>query len=166
MSKWLFRAVLLALLWLAILQWGLPLVSPRSVSLPLLQRNYVMMAYGCALIAGINPLLFERQIWQESSFQPDEVSSAGAQGIAQLMPVMSHGLGVNALDPGSSLCAAARLMSSYLRLYGSYPKALAAYNAGSGRLSWAVRMGGDRWCAWLPSETQQYIVNILEQPCF
>ena len=61
--------------------------------------------------------LFERQIQQESAFAPDVVygmrrSTAGAEGIAQLMP--QYYPGVNRADPGQGLLAGAQTMQQYL----------------------------------------------------
>jgi len=166
MKKWLFRGALVFFLFLAFLQWALPLLSPRTSHLSLDQRSYVIAAYGCSLLSGINPSVFERQIWQESGFRADAVSSAGAQGIAQFMPSTARAHGVDVSNPLSSLCGAARLDASYLHTYqGNYAKMLGAYNAGPGRVDWAMSQGGASWCAFLPAETQQYILNILLEPC-
>jgi cell wall-associated NlpC family hydrolase len=68
----------------------------------------------------------------ESSFQPGAVSGAGAEGLMQLMPSVASSLGVNPFNPGQSITGAARLLSSYHNQFGSWPLALAAYNAGPG----------------------------------
>jgi soluble lytic murein transglycosylase-like protein len=68
----------------------------------------------------------------ESSFQPGAVSGAGAEGLMQLMPSVASSLGVNPFNPGQSITGAARLLSSYHDQFGSWPLALAAYNAGPG----------------------------------
>ncbi len=69
----------------------------------------------------------------ESSFQPGAVSGAGAEGLMQLMPSVASSLGVNPFNPDQSISGAARLLSSYHNQFGSWPLALAAYNAGPGR---------------------------------
>jgi hypothetical protein len=104
---------------------------------------------------GIDPDIFTRQIQQESGFNPNAGSPAGAQGVAQFMPSTARGLGVDTSDPYSSLDGAARLMRSNLDKYGGdYGKALAAYNAGGGAVD---RYGG------IPpfEETQRYVKTIL-----
>ena len=68
----------------------------------------------------------------ESAFEPGAVSSAGAEGIMQLMPAVASSLGVDPFDPSQAIGAAARLLSSYHTQFGSWPLALAAYNAGPG----------------------------------
>ncbi|HWE56926.1 MAG TPA: NlpC/P60 family protein [Acidimicrobiales bacterium] len=103
---------------------------------------------------GVNPLLLASVAKQESGFQPNVVSSAGAIGLMQLMPATAAGLGVSASDPGQAIDGAAQLLSGYLGRYGgSVPLALAAYNAGPGAVS---QYGG------VPpySETQSYVSNI------
>lgn len=110
--------------------------------------------------------LFTRQIALESgNFDPEvisgrRVSSAGAEGIAQLMPsAYPH---VNRRDPIASLHAAAATMREYLQRFGGdIAKALAAYNAGVGTVLQAIAAGGDRWRAHLPAETQQYLRLLL-----
>jgi len=109
--------------------------------------------------------IFERQIEQESGFAPDVVfglrkSSAGAEGIAQLMPQFYPN--VDRTDPGASLQAGARSMDHYLGAWdGDVRKALASYNAGLGKVRQLVSAHGDRWEAALPLETRQYLGAIV-----
>src|SRR5262245_11068678 len=112
--------------------------------------NYRAEARRAAQRHGLDPSIFERQIQQESGFNPGARSPAGAQGIAQIMPATARGWGVNPADPIASLDAAAKNMAGYVRRYGSYRNALVAYNAGPGRVGGA-----------LPAETQNYIKVIL-----
>lgn len=99
---------------------------------------------------GLDPNIFVRQIRQESGFNPNARSGAGAIGIAQIMPGTAKGWGVDPTDPSASLNAAAKNMAAYVRQFGSYKNALVAYNAGPGRVGKA-----------LPTETQNYIKTIL-----
>ncbi len=125
-------------------------------------EDYPTVARNEAQAAGIPPVLFVRQIQQESGFNPNAVSSAGAIGIAQFMPQTAASLGVNPWNPYAALRAAARLMASYVKWYGGdYAKALAAYNAGSGWVGRAVAHCGVQWRVCLPVETQRYISLIL-----
>src|SRR4029077_12163890 len=114
--------------------------------------SYVSIARQAAIKAGISPAYFVRQIQEESGFNPNEVSPAGAIGIAQFMPATAAGLGINPRDPIQSLCAAALLMARYVHTFGSYSKALAAYNAGSTRLREALAACGVHWLTCLPAE--------------
>lgn len=83
---------------------------------------------------GIDPDIFERQIQQESGFNVDAVSPAGARGIAQIMPATAEAWGVDPMNPRAALRAAARNMASYVQKYGGYENALRAYNAGPGAI--------------------------------
>jgi hypothetical protein len=100
---------------------------------------------------GLDPGIFSRQIKQESGFNPNARSPAGALGIAQIMPATARGWGVNPLDPAAALNAAAKNMASYVRRYGGYENALRAYNAGPGNIA---RSHGF-------SETNAYVNAIL-----
>lgn len=107
-----------------------------------------------AMAAGIDPNIFARQIQQESNFNPNAKSGAGAQGIAQFMPATAQGLGINAMDPSQALPAAANLMKSYLdKAGGNWASALSMYNAGPGN----TPAGGVAPFA----ETQNYVNTIL-----
>lgn len=99
---------------------------------------------------GINPDIFERQIGQESGFNPHARSPAGAGGIAQIMPGTAKAWKVDPWNPKAALDAAAREMARYVRTYGSYHKALAAYNGGPGIVK-------GPW----PRETRNYVSKIL-----
>ncbi len=110
--------------------------------------------------------VFVRQMSLESlGFDPDvitgrRVSAAGAEGIAQLMP--SSYPHVNRLDPVASLNAAAATMRANLQTFGGdLRKALAAYNAGGGRVAQAVARSGAAWETDLPAETKLYLRELL-----
>ena len=109
--------------------------------------------------------LFERQIDQESGFNPDvvfgqRVSSAGAEGIAQLMP--QYYPNVDRTNPQEALVASIRTMHHYLTAHdGDLRKALASYNAGLGRVRSLVDVHGANWEAGLPAETKSYLAAIL-----
>ena len=125
-------------------------------------NDYVDMARQAALNAGINPDSFQRQIQQESGFNPNAGSPAGAVGIAQFMPGTAASMGVNPYDPSSALPGAARLMAGLASQFGGdYAKALAAYNAGPGAVQSAVAQGGSNWLAFMPAETQSYVAIIM-----
>ncbi len=134
---------------------------PASPLLNQAGQDYPTIAREDAQAAGISPSLFVRQINEESGFNPNAVSTAGAIGIAQFMPTTAAGLGINPWNPYASLQGAARLMASYLKRYGDYAKALAAYNAGSGRVAYALSRCGVQWRTCIPLETQRYISIIM-----
>lgn len=125
-------------------------------------NGYVDIARQAALSAGINPDIFVRQIQQESGFNPNAGSPAGAEGIAQFMPGTAASMGINPYDPAQALSGAARLMASLSAQFGGdYAKALAAYNAGAGAVNSAVAQGGASWLSYMPAETQNYVAVIM-----
>lgn len=91
----------------------------------------------------------------ESDFNPKCVSSAGAQGIMQVMPAEQKGLGIkDPFDAEQNIMGAAKLLKAHLKKFnGDYTLAAAAYNAGSGRVQ---KYGG------VPpfTETQNYVKKI------
>ncbi len=68
----------------------------------------------------------------ESNFNVNAVSSAGAQGLMQIMPQTAAGIGINPNDPVQAINGAAQLLAEKLQTFGSVPLAVAAYNAGDG----------------------------------
>lgn len=103
---------------------------------------------------GIPVGLFDAMIVQESRYNPFALSPKGAFGLGQLMPGTAAQLGANRYDLRGNLDGAARYLSAHLREFGDPALALAAYNAGPGR----VRR---RWTIPSISETQNYVRSIL-----
>lgn len=133
----------------------------HSVKLPAPSGSCFDMAKSAAIQNGIDPTLYARQINQESGCQASICSSAGACGVAQLMPEMARSLGVNPYNVSQSLSAGAHLMAGYLKAHsGSWSVALACYNAGTGATATALSYGAS-WLVHLPLETQNYITSIL-----
>jgi hypothetical protein len=170
--------VLLILALIVVIYFAWPFIS-KSVHLPSIQnvtqqvtgktssvvhdhQYYVNLAEHDADAAGIRPVVFVNMIREESNFDPHAVSKAGAEGIAQFMPQTAKGLGIDPWNPEQALQGAAHLIARYLlRYHGDYAKALAAYNAGPGRVDAAIQQGGSSWRAFLPIETQHYISRLF-----
>jgi hypothetical protein len=112
------------------------------------------MAAAAATQYGIPPDIFASLIQQESGWRPDVISSAGAIGPAQLMPGTAEELGVDPYDPAQNIEGGARYLAQQYERFGSWPLALAAYNAGPGAVT---RYGG------IPpfAETQAYVPAVL-----
>ena len=73
---------------------------------------------------------------QESSFDQNSVSSAGAIGLMQLMPATAQGLGVNPHDAEQNVMGGAKYLANLLNSFNNnIPLALAGYNAGPGKVS-------------------------------
>ena len=81
---------------------------------------------------GVDPNLIAAMAFRESSFNPNAVSSRGAQGIMQLMPRTAQALGVkDAFNVEESVFGGTKYLRSLLdRFHGDVSVALAAYNAG------------------------------------
>lgn len=125
-----------------------PIVAPPQFTAALSQA---------AASANISPTLLSALVWQESRWNPQAVSPKGAMGLAQLMPATARYLGVNAADPIQNLQGGARYLRMLLDQFdGDVEKALAAYNAGPGR----VRSAGG-----VPAiaETRNYVSSIVSR---
>lgn len=109
--------------------------------------------------------LIKAVIDTESSFNPNVVSSAGAKGLMQLMDGTANGLGVSdPFDPAQNIDGGVRYLSYQLKRYnGEENMALAAYNAGPGRVN-KLGVNNDAELmanlSGLPKETQAYIAKI------
>jgi soluble lytic murein transglycosylase-like protein len=105
---------------------------------------------------GISPALLTGLIHQESDFDPNAVSSAGAEGLTQVMPENFAADGItNPFDPTQSIYGGAKQLSEDLSEFGgNVTDALAAYNAGSA----AVREYGG-----VPpyTQTENYVTSVL-----
>ncbi len=120
---------------------------------------------------------------QESQFDKAAISHAGARGLMQLMPGtaretagrigLSYNPGGLTSDTGYNIQLGSTYFQQMLRYYnGSYPLAVAAYNAGPGNVNKWLRANGDprlpgtdmlRWIEEIPIyETRNYVQRVLE----
>jgi soluble lytic murein transglycosylase len=119
---------------------------------------------------------------QESQFDKTAISHAGARGLMQLMPGTAReqsgkiGIAYNAAalttDPNLSIMLGSSYFQRMYDNYGSYPMAIAAYNAGAGNVNKWVRANGDPrtpgvdivdWIEAIPFyETKNYVQRVLE----
>jgi soluble lytic murein transglycosylase-like protein len=105
---------------------------------------------------GIEPAILHGLIQQESGFDPNSTSSAGAMGLTQLMPGTASSMGVaNPLDAAESIEGGAKYLGGLMSEFGgNTTDALAAYNAGPAAVS---QHGG------VPPypETESYVSKVL-----
>jgi soluble lytic murein transglycosylase len=131
----------------------------------------------------IEPALTKAITRQESNFDTEAISSANARGLMQLLPATAqqvarrlnipHQLPWLQANPAHNL----RLGSAYLdqmiaRFGGTWPFAIAAYNAGPGRVDeWLQTYGDPRqgrpamldWMEQIPfGETRNYVQRVME----
>ena len=114
--------------------------------------------------SGLPPALVLGLARQESEFNSTAVSSAGAIGLMQLRPGtardvaqslgIDHTTGMLSGDPVHNLRLGSRYLADLIKRYdGNWPRAIAAYNAGFGRV--------DNW-APTPSKTPEQVVDWIE----
>ena len=119
---------------------------------------------------------------QESQFDKTAVGHAGARGLMQLMPAtareQSGKIGISydpsslTSDPNLSIMLGSSYFQRIFGIYGSYPLAIAAYNAGGGNVNKWLRANGDPrsggvdmvdWIEAIPyMETRNYVQRVLE----
>ena len=99
----------------------------------------------------------------ESNFNPSVTSSAGAQGLMQIMPANFSFLGIsNGYDIEQNINGGAKLLRNYLDRYnGDLEMALMAYNGGPGTMERrGVKSASDLYK--MPKETQNYVPKVLK----
>ncbi len=147
----------------------------------MVERGYPLVAMPA--IAEVDPALLLAIGRQETLFNPVAISSAGAQGILQIMPATAKTVARKSglpyskkrliQDPDYNVLLAGTHLRGLLKRYdGSYVLSIAAYNAGEGRVSRWIRAYGDpRWpdvdpIDWIESlpfdETRNYVQRVLE----
>jgi soluble lytic murein transglycosylase len=125
---------------------------------------------------GLDPALVAAVIWQESTFDLEAVSGAGARGLMQIMPPtgreLARKLGIKyhidmLHDPDRGIELGTRYLKRMIdRFGGRVDKALAAYNAGPNRVSSWTRarpgQGAEEFIEGIPfQETRNYVMTIL-----
>jgi soluble lytic murein transglycosylase-like protein len=130
--------------------------TASAASLGAGDNAYSDLIQAAAAKYGLDADVLKGLIKQESGFNPNAGSPAGAQGLTQLMPATAASLGVTDVhDPAQAIDGGAHYLKMQLdRFGGDYTKALAAYNAGPGAVQ---RFGG------VPpyAETRNYVTKVL-----
>ena len=128
-------------------------LGPHRLSFGIL-RPYIEEA---SRATGMPVALIDAVIRTESGYRPGAVSRAGAQGLMQLMPSTARALGVtDPFDPRENILAGAQYLRKMYDQFGALPLAIAAYNAGPGRVA---KAGG------IPAikETRRYVAAVLRR---
>ena len=141
---------------------GLTILAPLAVAAQPSEttaelRQAICRAVDDAAVANhLPPEFLTRILWQESRFQSDATSSAGAEGVAQFMPQTAIERGL--VDPRRirpAIAAAARLLADLTARFGNIGLAAAGYNGGAGRV--AKWLHGE---LRLPAETRRYVLAV------
>ncbi len=118
------------------------------------RRLIFPLVHRAACEQGLPVALFDALIMQESRYQHVARSPKGAIGLAQLMPGTARQLGVDAYTLADNLRGGARYLKEQYSRFGRYDLALAAYNAGPGRVQ-------KRWAVPRIAETEGYVRTIM-----
>lgn len=132
---------------------------------------------------GTNWTMIHALARQESQFAENAISHAGARGLMQFMPATAREEARRARvqysasrlidDPQYSMQLGSNHIERLIRYYdGSYPLAIAAYNAGPGNVNRWLRQNGDPrtgavdWLRWIEEitffETKNYVQRVVE----
>jgi len=140
-----------------------PPPPPPAAAKPVIPRTREEICDTLARVANTNDLpapFFIRLLFQESRFNVEVVSRAGALGIAQFMPETIDDVGLdNPFDPVQAISASARHLRALVSQFGNLGLAAAAYNAGPRRIQeWLTKK------TKLPDETEGYVKVVTGRP--
>jgi len=100
----------------------------------------------------MDPLLIHAIIEQESAYDRFAISTKGARGLMQLMPETQRDLGVeDPFNPAENIRGGTRFFRQMLNRFGSYSKALMAYNCGPGNFEKGS----------IPKESREYASRVI-----
>ena len=131
---------------------GVVVEASRGASLATPYAGLIQVA---AEAHGLDPALVAAVVEQESAFQVQAVSPAGAMGLMQMMPGTAAEWGLlEPFDAAANLDAGTEYLAWLIDRYGDVGLALAAYNAGPGRVD---------ACQCIPAngETPGYVRDVL-----
>ena len=130
---------------------------------PATAAPYIQDLRGAETSIGLPFNLLARVAYQESRFRSDIISgqtasSAGALGIMQIVPRWHPD--VDPLNTTDAIYYAGNYLKGLENQFGSWSKALAAYNWGPTNLKKAIDYYGENWITTTPKETQNYVSQI------
>jgi soluble lytic murein transglycosylase-like protein len=130
---------------------------PKRISMSNLTDRYDRVISEASKRHGVSFSLLKALIKAESDFNPLAVSSAGAQGLMQLMPENIRTLNIkNPFDPKENIMGGARYLKQLIKRFGGkLPLALAAYNAGPGVVEQYQRIPPFR-------ETENFVQQVMK----
>lgn len=106
-------------------------------------------------------------IEQESGGNEHAISKAGAVGLMQVLPSTAAELKLNPDDVSQNVRAGCLYLIRQLKIFNSLPLALAAYNAGPGRIFSIMRQHQvHKWSEvslYVPQETRAYVPSVLSK---
>jgi len=151
---------------------GLQGESGTGLSAVLYPMAYWALVEGAAKTFNLDPFILLSVMREESRFDPEARSSAGALGLMQIMPQTADnlcdkaGTTSNIHDVKTNITIGAYYLSALAREFGSLPAVIAAYNAGEERVREWVRQGKykseDEFIEDIPyDETRNYVKNVL-----
>ena len=128
--------------------------SPRPKRVP---KEYAKLIEEACALHDFSPAMATAVMAVESAFNPLAVSSAGAQGLMQLMPATAEQFGVqDPFDPKENIFGGVRYLKFLLDLFdGDMTKTIAAYNAGPIAVTKANGIPNF-------SETRSYVSRVME----
>lgn len=122
---------------------------------PLILDKFTQEIYTAAEKHDLNPALLKAVIHAESAFKPQAVSSAGAQGLMQLMPLTQKTYQVsNPYNPAQNINGGAAYLRHLKNTYSTMDVYIAAYNSGETAV--------ERYGRTIPPfpETQEYVRRV------
>ena len=135
-----------------------PFANPKSPSAQKVSggtARWAKQITAASQATGVPEAIIRAVMRQESGGNPSARSPVGAIGLMQFMPGTAAGMGINPADPDQAVLAGAKYLKANFDKFGSWKKAIAAYNAGPGAVQ---RYGG------IPpyKETQGYVQRIAD----